>query len=412
MSTSSGIGSTSGGLTAPTTTTDSEDDLSTVPGTPAILSTSSPTATSTAVPLGTAPTVNAATDTGEDTATSTPVPGSASGTTTSTLTDEEKAAIMAQLSGLFTDGVDETAPVTPLAGVSTSTSTSGDVTGTTLTLDPVAPPATEFGPEQIKGTQVVCDMLNQALGEPFFTPEGLVKSLNQMSTDDLLAAFLKLNVNDPNNDPQTQEAMCEIAKKLKAVSVANEKVKLIEQEAQMEQARADAKKSDGYSKTFSIIMTVVIVIVAIVLSVVTFGTAAPALICLAAGAIAGYSKTGTMEGAMMGVQMAGSLFIAYCTFGTSSYISALLAAGSAAGTAYSAKLRAEAAEAQLEADELGLKAKKHGNDADRINEDIKDRQELIRLILEAKGKLIESVLNMLNAAAAAKNQVLSSAAAR
>ena len=302
------------------------------------------------------------------------------------LSAEESDSVLAMMTALFADRVEGKEGVAGVGAVDKEGALKADVTGTVTALGPVAPPAVELGPEQIEGAQVTCDMLNQALSEPFFTADGQLKTLGQMSSDDLIAAFLKLNINDPNISPETQAFLLEITKKLRQTAIANEKTKTFEQAEKLKEALEEKKSASGYASMMQVIQ-IVIIIISLIAAIFTCGAA------LAAVGVVQVATQAMIQMVMKIIMM----------------VIAIVSAGVQVGNA---KAQHNATMAGVAAQEVGIKAKKHGMIAEQLNEEIMDRQEIVKLLLESKSKIIDAVLKMLNASAAAKNLVISSSAAR
>jgi hypothetical protein len=96
-----------------------------------------------------------------------------------------------------------------------------------------------------------------------------------MGADELLSTFLKLNINDPNENVETHDKLYSVYTQLRQQGIEDAK-------KQSENAQAMKKEAEAYAKQAEMLGTVVTVL-SIALTIVTFGAAAPA----AAAAVAG-----------------------------------------------------------------------------------------------------------------------------
>lgn len=229
-----------------------------------------------------------------------------------------------------------------------------DVTGTTPTLGGVTPAKVTLDADARLGAETFAGSINQAFNDVFvkgYDDKGqpIYKSINELSSDDLLAAFLKLNITDPNNDVQVQDKLLELAKQMRQGALVKEKADLKNQEAKLK----EAEKKQASAKVLSTVIAVVMVIVAVVVAVVTFGAAAGliALAVIAAGALIGMAASGgKTSGALMGMQYAAMIVMLVCSLGTAfPAVAASLGATTAASTAAAAGAAASQAAAEAAA---------------------------------------------------------------
>src|SRR5262249_47776715 len=111
-----------------------------------------------------------------------------------------------------------------------------------------------------------------------------------------------------------------------------------------------------------------------------------------------------------------ALVTAVCTFGASTALTTWVGVGgavlSAAVGVAQAKARKDAADTMAEADTLGMKAEQFAKLAQERQKDIEAKQELLKLIMEAKAGIIQAVLQMLNNKFATSARVTAIATAR
>ncbi|MEO1174773.1 MAG: hypothetical protein AAFX94_22380, partial [Myxococcota bacterium] len=167
-------------------------------------------------------------------------------------------------------------------------------------LPPAAPPALELSPELQVGAVTFATNLDTALNNYLTTKtqEGQVpvsastmngsaegtwfKDLSSLSADDLLAAFLKVNITDPNNNVETHNKLHAVATDMRHLAIHEAKKKI-------ENAQEARKEAEQYAQQAEYISNI-ITVVSIVASVFTFGAS------LAATAGATVAKEGIMAG--------------------------------------------------------------------------------------------------------------------
>ncbi len=127
------------------------------------------------------------------------------------------------------------------------------------------------------------------------------RDVQGLSADELLAAFLKININDPNENPETHYKLYEVSTNLRQQAIDDAKKKA-------ENAREMKKEAEAYAKQAEFI-SVVVTVVSIVLTIFTFGAAAP-LAAAAVGASAGAGAAATTAAnaaAQTAIQTAGNV---------------------------------------------------------------------------------------------------------
>ncbi len=108
------------------------------------------------------------------------------------------------------------------------------------------------------------------------------QNLAELSADDLLAAFLKVNITDPNNNPETHNKLHEISSNMRQLAIDEAKKRI-------ERAQEAKKEAEQYAKQAEYISTVVTV-VSLVASVFTMGASLAGTAAMQAG------KEGVMSG--------------------------------------------------------------------------------------------------------------------
>ncbi len=236
-------------------------------------------------------------------------------------------------------------------GVKSSSATGAqkpvDVMGASEPLPPVSAPKCAYGVEEQEGFESFAAQVDQAFEEVLvkgYNEDGspIFKSPDEITSEDLLAIFMKLQIGDPSNSPEVMEKALALAKDQTKGALEQERANLEKQDA----AIKEAENKSGSSKIVSYVVCAVMIVVAVALSVVTFGAggALLALAIIAAGAIIGAAASGgKIEGAIMGAQIGAAVMIAICTLGAGS------AAASAQTTAAQAGSHAAEAAAASEA---------------------------------------------------------------
>lgn len=249
-------------------------------------------------------------------------------------------------------------------------------------------------------------------------------SIDQLSADQLLTEFLKLNINDPNNSVEVHNALQQTASDLRIAALEDAK-------KQAEEAARLQAKAAKYAKLAGVIGKIVQVIM-IVATVLTAGAALPfVLAAMAIGAAASVATGGNiLDGAAMAATLVtvamgiGALIQAAKELGKKAateavkgaakevvkeavteagkeagkgFSKAALAAVNAGGQATMAVANNQAAQRSLDAQQSSLDAEESRKRAERAQQQIEDEGEIIKLILDSKNQTVEAVLRLMNA---------------
>jgi len=214
-------------------------------------------------------------------------------------------------------------------------------------------------------------------------PAGL--NIQGLTAGQLLAAFLKLQITDPNNSVEVHNQLQDLMSKLRQDSIEG---------AKREQAAAAelAKKAEAYAETAGIIGTivmVVVIIVAIVATIFTLGAAAPAIFA--------------------GAAVVASLTAAATAHATALVICALIAA---AAMVVSASANKVASDKAIAAEEKGVDVKIMQRFAEVFQKMLEDEGAIVKLIMEAKNNACEATVKMMNAMAQTMSKLMSAQMAR
>ena len=190
---------------------------------------------------------------------------------------------------LATAGLLETQSTTGVQAVS-QTTTARDTEAARGVMAPVTAPTVELTPELRRGAQSFSNNFSIAMDDVLADGD-----LSKMKPDQMLAAFLKLNIEDPNNSVETHNRLSEVMSELRQRAIDDAKAKI----AEAEKMREEAEKYAGVVDMINIVVTSVLMIGAAVLTAATFGIGGFALPAAAAAAI-------SISMALAGVVQAGA----------------------------------------------------------------------------------------------------------
>lgn len=132
----------------------------------------------------------------------------------------------------------------------------------------------------------------------------IIQRLTELTADALLAAFLKLNISDPNNSVETHNRLHQMMTLLRQRGIEDAKAKIKRAQEAKKEAEAYAEKAQYMSTVISVVM------IAVTLTVTFLTMGAGAMLfsaaAMAVGAVVG-AVTGGAEGALQGASIAGSL---------------------------------------------------------------------------------------------------------
>lgn len=273
----------------------------------------------------------------------------------------QRGAELRQL--LATAGLLETQATRGVEAVQ-QTATARDVEAARGLLSPVAPPTVEMTPELRRGAQSFTNNFSIAIDDALAN-----RDLSKMKPDQMLAAFLKLNIEDPNNSVETHNRLSEVMSELRQRAIDDAKAKI----AEAEKMREEAEKYAGVVDVINVIATAVILVGAAVLTAATFGVGglvlAPAAIAAISGAMA---LTGCLQAA--------------------------------------ANLNAQ--QKSLDAQDMALDSKRSQQQADRAQDQLEEEAAIMEMIMESKNQMVESVLKMMNASFGVNQKIIAAGMAR
>ncbi|MEZ4270285.1 MAG: hypothetical protein R3C68_02245 [Myxococcota bacterium] len=154
-------------------------------------------------------------------------------------------------------------------------------------------------------------------------PADDLRRIAELSTEMLIALFLKLNITDPNNSVETHNQLHEIATNLRQQAIDESQKRQANANKMMKEAQAYADKA----QTFSTIVMVVMIVIMIALIVLTGGLG------LAAAAPAVAATTAATASATAATASATAAATAAATATTASATAAASASATAAATA-------------------------------------------------------------------------------
>lgn len=223
-----------------------------------------------------------------------------------------------------------------------------------INLRPATPPNVELTPRLRSGAESFARNLDRAVDNVALS-RGVVprlRNIDEMSADQLLAEFLKVNINDPNNSVETHNKLYELASKMRqmAIEEAQQKIKVAQELMREAQALADK---------------------------VAALQSAMGIMSLVAG--------------MMGP------------------MGAIIAA---AGQIMVAQAELQATNKMLDAKEMRNSADRFKLMADMHQDQVKEQGEIMKLIMESKNQTIDAVMQMMNASFASQQKLLSAMLAR
>lgn len=243
-----------------------------------------------------------------------------------------------------------------------------------------------------------------------------IRHIAEVSADMLVALFLKLNINDPNNSP-------EVHNMLHAVSTELRKQGLDENKAKNELATLKiehAQKLAENVKTAGIVVTIITIIISLIITVFTFGAAAPAAIAASAAVITAV-QTAAQVTVQMVLQMIVELVVKFVVtlvveaakaaaqmvvmIVIMALITLVLQVSQACANQASADASLDAQEAQNGAERAKHWAEKH-------QAVIEEEAAIMKLIMEAKNQMVDAVIKMLNAAFGTQQKVMAAGMVR
>jgi len=142
------------------------------------------------------------------------------------------------------------------------------MTGGVAPLPPPAPPAIVWNTDHQTGAANFATHLDSAMSDFLGVPAGstdptgtgafaVPRMASQLSPDLLLAAFMKLQISDPNNNVQTHDLLSTLMSDLRKTALTAQQA----QETAAIKQMQEAQKSADHAATFGMIAMVVAIIV-------------------------------------------------------------------------------------------------------------------------------------------------------
>jgi hypothetical protein len=206
------------------------------------------------------------------------------------------------------------------------------------------------------------------------------KSLSEISSDDLLAAFMKLNIADKLKDPEVMQDLQDLMKECRKMSNTREIAANQEAADKYKAAMKKAEEASGYAKIMKPILTVIIVVVivaAIVATVFTAGASSVVGATVVLGVTVGAATTAIAV--------------------TAAIIAAVAIVCGAVINREQASLNHDAAIAFTEADKKTIDAKMMERLKEFFQGNIEDNQKLMQAIMESVNQFYQAVIKMVTA---------------
>lgn len=273
-----------------------------------------------------------------------------------------------------------------------------------VAIPPPAPPTVPLTEDLCRGAESMLGHINQVVDDlliaspsPGETSEltagAQYRNLREVSAERLLALFLQLNIDDPNNSVQTHKTLHEVSSDLRQQG--------LEQAERLNELAAEKlREAAGYAEAAGIfrdVVTVITTAVSVIIGVITLGSAAVA--ARAAATAVDASMLSMIQAAIAGA--AGAM--------ENLGAGAIVAAGIVAALQVTnVVVQHEAEMVSLEAQACENSAKKAQQWADKHQQVVEEEAAVVKLLIEAKNQCVDQVIKMMNASAATQHRVLSS----
>lgn len=195
--------------------------------------------------------------------------------------------------------------------------------------------------------------------------------IDNMAPNNMLTAFLKLNITDPNNSVETHNALCEAASNLRQMAIATAK-------EQNNRATELQQEAETYANQVGVLTDIV-------------------------GAVAMATNVGALVTGLATTVIAGEL---------SSGLAAAADTATGAGKLANAVENYVVRSYQLAAQEAELMSDRSELTATEEQQRVEDESEIINTVMESKNAMVDAVLNMMEAARVSKQALLEAAIAR
>jgi hypothetical protein len=194
-------------------------------------------------------------------------------------------------------------------GVSASDKIHALTGGVDLTIGPPGLPPLDFNGGLQQGAMGFANNISEAFDKTFLVhnADGTTRyrSIEELNPEELLAAFMKLNINDPNNTVDTHVKLVELMSEMRLLAIEEAKAANLLAEKKQIEAEKKAKEAEEKGMWLSVVM----IAASIALACLTMGATAGLIVaaCAAAGAVAGYASGGDMKSALAGASMGAAI---------------------------------------------------------------------------------------------------------
>lgn len=203
------------------------------------------------------------------------------------------------------------------------------------------------------------------------------RGLAALATDNLLAAFLMLNITDPNNDPETHNKLHEISSHMRQLGIDESKERI-------EKAQEAKREADAYGQQAQYVS-----------NVVTAATLASAAF--------------TMGATLAGTAAIGATTAATATMATAAQIGVLTAMS---GQIVEAGAKRKETELHIDASEARNDAARFELTGELYQDVLASEAEIMREIMESKNQTVESVKSMLDASFVSTQKLMAATTSR
>jgi len=260
------------------------------------------------------------------------------------------------------------------AGLQNAAVTAKTYTGGAVALPPPSPPAVVWSSDHQSGAAIFATQLDKAMSDFLTTPSStanpdgtggyaLPRAASQLSPNMLLAAFMKLQIDDPNNNVKTHDELSTLMSQLRQISLNEQQAK----EMQAIQQMKEAEQSADHAALIGNIAMVICIAVAVVGAVFTCGASIAALAAILPALATQQLIMIALALVMLAVQLT------------------------------SAVANKGATDKLATAESTDNDAKKAQKLAQMLEDQVKAENEIIGTIIESKSKTMDAIMQMINA---------------
>lgn len=203
------------------------------------------------------------------------------------------------------------------------------------------------------------------------------RGLDALSTDNLLAAFLSLNITDPNNNPETHNKLHEIASQMRQLGIDESKERI-------ENAQEAKQEADAYGRQAQYVSTAV-------------------------AAVTVVSAAFTMGATLAGTAAIGATAAGTATLATASQVGVLTAMS---GQIVEAGVKRKETELHADASEARNDSARYELTGELHQDVLEAEADIMSEIMESKNRVVESVTSMLDASSISTQRLMAAATGR